>query len=82
MLTDASLATGRAKLGFLRRYVVQPRPFVRSAYDLEDAPAAIVTGRITLHAVRFVLRKLPRILRAEARSRRTRYYNVTHCAGA
>ena len=81
ILTDASLAAGRAKLGFLRRYVVQPLPFVRSAYGPEDAPAAIVTGRIARHAARFVLRKLPRIVRAEARSRRTRYYNVTHCAG-
>jgi hypothetical protein len=38
MVIDALLSMGRQKVGFLRRYHVQPLPFVRSTYGLCDAP--------------------------------------------
>jgi hypothetical protein len=63
MLVDAVLATGREKLGFVRRYFVQPPPFVRSAHGLENAPGAVVAGRIALQAVVRLVRKTPRMIR-------------------
>jgi len=37
MLVDALLSTGCDKLGFLRRYFLQPLPHLRSTYNLRDA---------------------------------------------
>ena len=68
MLIDAPLSTGREKLGFVRRYYLQPLPYVRSAYDLRQAPTAVVAGRNALHAVGTLVKKSPRMIRAAARS--------------
>jgi Uncharacterised nucleotidyltransferase len=68
MLIDALLSMGRQKLGFLRRYFVQPLPFVRSTYGLRDAPTAVVAGRGALHAVGTVVMRLPRMGHAARRS--------------
>jgi hypothetical protein len=69
MLIDALLPSGRDKLDWVRRYAVQPLPFVRVAYGLGDAPVAVVAARNALHAAGTVVRKLPRMTRAARRSR-------------
>jgi hypothetical protein len=68
MLIDALLSMGWEKLGFLRRYYLQPLPYVRSTYDLREAPTAVVAGRNALHAVGTVVKKSPRMIRAATRS--------------
>jgi hypothetical protein len=72
MLIDVLLCQGHDKYGFARRYVWQPLPFARDAYGLPDAPSAIVAARVALHAGGFLVSKLPRMIRAEVRDRRTR----------
>ncbi len=71
MLIDVLLSRGRDKLGFVRRYVLQPMPFVRATYGLRDAPLVVVGGRNALHAAATVVKKFPRMLK-EGMSRRTR----------
>lgn len=73
MLVDALLSTGRDKAGFLRRYVLQPLPYVRATRGMEDAPAAAVAGRAALHAAGTVVKRVPRMIRALARSVRVRW---------
>jgi hypothetical protein len=68
MLIDALLSMGRQKVGFLRRYYVQPLPFVRSTYGLRDAPTAVVAGRGALHALGTVVKRSPRMIQAARRS--------------
>jgi hypothetical protein len=68
MLIDALLSMGRQKMGFLRRYYVQPLPFVRSTYGLRDAPTALVACRNALHAAGTVVKASPRMIRAARRS--------------
>jgi hypothetical protein len=68
MLIDALLSTGRQKVGFLRRYYMQPLPFVRSTYGLRDAPTAVVAGRGALHALGAVVKRSPRMVKAARRS--------------
>ena len=70
MLVDALLSMGRGKLGFLRRYYLQPLPYVRSAYGLDKAPTAIAAGRSALHFMSDLVKKSPRMIRAARRSPR------------
>ena len=72
MLIDALLSSGRDKLGFVRRYAVQPLPFVRAAYGLRGAPVAVVAARNAWHALGTLVRKAPRMIRADVRARWTR----------
>jgi hypothetical protein len=67
MLIDALLSMGLEKVGFVRRYYLQPLPFVRSTYGLRDAPTALVACRSVLHAVGTVVKKSPRMIRAARR---------------
>jgi Uncharacterised nucleotidyltransferase len=67
MLIDALLSTGREKLGFLRRYYVQPVPYVRATYGLRRAPTVVVAGRSGLHFVGTVVKKTPRMIVAASR---------------
>jgi hypothetical protein len=67
MLIDALLATGREKLGFLRRYFLQPLPYVRFTRGLGEASTAAVAGRSALHAVGTLVTRLPRAIRAARR---------------
>jgi hypothetical protein len=67
MLIDFLLSTGWDKLGFLRRYLWQPLPFVRATYDLAEAPTTVVACRGAVHAVSDVVKKTPRMVRTARR---------------
>jgi hypothetical protein len=68
MLIDALLSMGREKVGFLRRYYLQPLPYVRSTYGLREASTAVVACRNAVHAVGTLVKKSPRMIRAATRS--------------
>lgn len=67
MLIDALLSTGREKMGFLRRYYLQPLPYVRKTYGLGEAVTVVVAGRSALHFVGTLVKKSPRMIRAASR---------------
>jgi hypothetical protein len=62
-----TLVDGPAE-GGLPTPVLQPLPFVRSAYGLRDAPTAVVAGRGALHALGTVVKRSPRMIHAARRS--------------
>ena len=70
MIIDALLSMGRDKLGFVRRYFLQPLPHARSVYDLRDAPTAVVALWSAAHGVARLVKKTPRIIRTALRARR------------
>jgi Uncharacterised nucleotidyltransferase len=70
MIIDALLSMGTDKLGFVRRYFLQPLPHARSVYDLHDAPAAMVALYCAMHGLASVVKKSPRMVRAAIRARR------------
>ena len=72
MLVDALLCTGRDKLGFFRRYVLQPLPYVRRSYDMRDAPVLAVAGRGAVHGAGTLIKRLPRMIRVAIGARRRR----------
>jgi hypothetical protein len=83
MLIDGLLSTGWEKLGFVQRYYVQPLPYVRSTYGLDEAQIAVVAGRHAQHAVGTLVKKTPRMIRAASRSpRRPTLQDETPTRGA
>lgn len=67
MLIDGLLSMGWEKVGFVRRYYIQPLPYVRTTYGLREAPAALVACRNALHAAGTLVKKSPRMIRAARR---------------
>jgi hypothetical protein len=70
MIIDALLSVGRDKLGFVRRYFLQPLRHARSAYDLDEAPTAVVALWSAAHGVASLVKKTPRMIRTAVRARR------------
>jgi hypothetical protein len=67
MLIDALLSMGWEKLGFVRRYYLQPLPHVRTTYGLREAPAVVVACRSAVHAAGTIVKRSPRMIRAARR---------------
>lgn len=63
MAVDLLLSTGTDKVGFLRRYALQPLGEVRSTYGLEGRPSAVVAARGAVHAVGAVVKDAPAVAR-------------------
>jgi|SRR5215211_2200776 len=70
MVIDGLLRVGRDKLGFVRRYFLQPLPHVRSLYDLDDASTAFVAARRAVHFAGAVVKHSPPMILSAARSPR------------
>jgi Uncharacterised nucleotidyltransferase len=82
MIIDALLSMGRDKLGFVRRYFLQPLPRARSAYELHDSPTAVVAIYCAVHGFASLVKKLPRMVKAAIHARRSASHELRGPVGS
>jgi Uncharacterised nucleotidyltransferase len=81
MIIDALLSMGRDKLGFVRRYFLQPLPHARVVYHLDHAPTTVVALHAVAHGVASLVKKSPRMIRAAVRARQRSSLDHSNLAG-